>query len=845
MKKILFLLSVFCFITHIQLPAQQLLWSTPYCGKPAIFSPNGEIVACIGDYGISLWNYQTGRVITTLEGHDKEINSISFNADGSKIITSSSDKTVKIWDTKTGNLIATLKKHEDIIVTAVFNKKGDKVLTASKDNSAIVWDAQTGVSLNQVSLYTSRVVSVSFNANGDRVATVGSDGTVVLEDLKLGSIVARLRGETGENMEAKFSPSGEQILTVLGDSVVKIWDAKKGNLITTLIGHRGLIQQANFSPSGEQVVTASTDSTAKIWDAKTGALIATLKGHKFRVFAANFNSKGDKVITNGSDITTKIWDAKTGEQLYSFSSGDWQNYFRTTELNASDDLFLTANDTVKVWDARTGGLIAILLKYKGIKSVSFDVTGTRIVTSTMDGFIQVWDAKTGKEIAMLSGHSSGITSVEFSPQDDKLLIVSADRNARIWDVKTGALLTTLIVEDMSEKIYKANFTPDGNRIIAWYESGYGVGIWDVKTGKRLLHLAKGKGLYPFLFIDVKFSPTDEQFITQCSDSTTKIWDAKTGKILYSLPCNYWIYFSYPISYNPSGTKIVRVGGDSSLTIWDTKVGKLITQVKGEKKYRGILKIDDKQFVTFVASEKDQTPPTQGHIEVWNIETGELIREFYLPNNNTIPYYYYCSINNISDRLATSSSSPVYYNDLWDMQTGNHVARLFDDNTKETSSFMFFPQGNRIRVGNKIFDAHSGKRVAIMNSLHYDGIYNHKGDGFAYRSGNSISVWDISGIKEEVMAVSNNNEQENVNIYPNPSDIVVNVDLPDTMTAEANNNLISIEILSVSGVSLYKSKQSLLEQKSIRIPLNDIANGVYFIQIECGSQVLRGKMVVNK
>lgn len=48
------------------------------------------------------------------------------------------DQTAKLWDLETGKEHSTLKGHEGEIVSLNFNADGDKILTGSFDGTAIV-----------------------------------------------------------------------------------------------------------------------------------------------------------------------------------------------------------------------------------------------------------------------------------------------------------------------------------------------------------------------------------------------------------------------------------------------------------------------------------------------------------------------------------------------------------------------------------------------------------------------------------------------------------------------------------------------------------------------------------
>jgi len=50
----------------------------------------------------------TGRILSTLDGHKKSVDSASFSANGKTIVTAGSDRTIRVWDSATGRCISVL-----------------------------------------------------------------------------------------------------------------------------------------------------------------------------------------------------------------------------------------------------------------------------------------------------------------------------------------------------------------------------------------------------------------------------------------------------------------------------------------------------------------------------------------------------------------------------------------------------------------------------------------------------------------------------------------------------------------------------------------------------------------
>ena len=89
-----------------------------------------------------------------------------------------------------------------------------------------------------------------------------------------------------------------------------------------------------------------------------------------------------------------------------------------------------------------------------------------------------------------------------------------------------------------------------------------------------------------------------------------------------------------------------------------------------------------------------------------------------------------------------------------------------------------------------------------------------------------------GINESIVS-------ENINIYPNPAKDFITIDANDI-----NSQIEQVNILSVQGqiVSLIINKD---ESKMLNIPLQNIAEGIYLLQIQTNNGIIKKQIVVTK
>jgi WD40 repeat protein len=64
-----------------------------------------------------------------------KVSSVSFNRDGSKIVSGSEDETIKIWDGSSEDLLNTLEGHPDKVTSVSFNRDGSKIVSGSWNKS--------------------------------------------------------------------------------------------------------------------------------------------------------------------------------------------------------------------------------------------------------------------------------------------------------------------------------------------------------------------------------------------------------------------------------------------------------------------------------------------------------------------------------------------------------------------------------------------------------------------------------------------------------------------------------------------------------------------------------------
>lgn len=170
------------------------------------WSHDGTMLAAGYDEGtIRLWDVASESLVSTLEGHGDEINSLDFLHTGKVLISGSDDETVRLWDLDTESLIATIEPtvpFTDCNVSSVrFSPDGSRFATADCFDRIALWssaqwiDVPTSISIH--ALPTEVVLAQNypnpFNPSTAITYTLDRSGPVQLDVYDLtGRIVSTL-----------------------------------------------------------------------------------------------------------------------------------------------------------------------------------------------------------------------------------------------------------------------------------------------------------------------------------------------------------------------------------------------------------------------------------------------------------------------------------------------------------------------------------------------------------------------------------------------------------------------------------------------------------------------------
>ncbi|KAJ3257628.1 hypothetical protein HK103_004416 [Boothiomyces macroporosus] len=156
-----------------------------WVNKVKILPGKKELLSCSDDNNMILWDIDSKTPIRTFSGHVGPVQTFALmqpqhglNAHIRRVVTGSLDNTIKIWDFHTGKLISTLFGHTE----GVWGIDADaiRIVSGSQDQTVKIWDIETGQCTYTFTPKNGSVTSILLSDT--KLITGDESGAVIVRD---------------------------------------------------------------------------------------------------------------------------------------------------------------------------------------------------------------------------------------------------------------------------------------------------------------------------------------------------------------------------------------------------------------------------------------------------------------------------------------------------------------------------------------------------------------------------------------------------------------------------------------------------------------------------------------
>lgn len=491
----------------------------------------------------------------------------------------------------------------------------------------------------------------------------------------------------GEVISAALSFDGKLLATGDYSGTIEIWDVENRQLLQRFLnGHTRQVNSLAFSPDAHLLVSGGDDSTVILWNVDTGSKIRT-SWQGGAVYQVAFSPDGSQIISAAKDATIRLRDVQTGEAVYTF----WDTQpVRAMAISPDGRLLASGSDanTITVWEIASRKKIYTLKgDFALVLSLAFSSDGSTLASASYD-VIKLWDMATGQEIRPSEsrtcvnpytfGYIPPTSLLTFLPGDQLLLSgCPADHTVKIWNVSNeGMAQEWPIGQDFVESIA---FSPDGQRVAAGFFQEIYSKVWSVANGQLLQTLSENyHGTNGDAVLSLVFSSDGSRLVTSSikHNPVTQMWDIGSGKSVQTFGNDL---VAWKLAYLPDGSQLVS-SELYKISFWDIANGQVLRTLKPVQDNQSISDfafLPDGRLlavgITPFTPYSSAIPPSNGQIQLWNVESGKLVRVFETNLSNV------SNVTFSSDGHLLTTVVGNGYVKTWEVKSGNLVQGLYGHN----------------------------------------------------------------------------------------------------------------------------------------------------------------------
>ena len=344
------------------------------------------------------------------------------------------------------------------------------------------------------------------------------------------------------------------------------------------------------------------------------------------------------------------------------------------------------------------------------------------------GYTPYYLAKVEENTEMMDLLSDAGADTAIIPFDDEKSVIQEDYPEEDFESRIHLPLKPELILPYghTDNINTVNYSNDGRLIITGSNDNTAK-VWEASTGKLLYTLEKHTAWVQY----AAFSPDMEFIVTQTLANKTYIWYTKTGQLIHEFNSDAFIhpFFSFD-------SKNIFIPFSYSFGKYDVFSGKLISIFKSHSDVINSLSVNNAG--TLIVSASDDST-----IKIWDAVSDKLIHTLSGINSKVE----LAEFSHNSKYILSSSENNIAR--LWSADTGNLLFTL-SAQTAAITNLSFSPDDKYILTKSfddtvRVWSTLNGERLYSIFHIKYNGIKVSDDNKFIFTQsdGKAFRIWDIS------------------------------------------------------------------------------------------------------
>jgi WD40 repeat protein len=430
----------------------------PDAGTTLAISPDSRYVAIGSGFEIC----EIGLLDTTsweqeppLIGHSGWVTSLTFSANGERLISSSADNTIRVWDMNRRVTTRVLKGHQSEVYGLSLTSDESRAVSAGKDGRILEWDLNAPQPAFRERLLDEPVKEVVFSADSRSFYTIDENGSVGVWDTNKFEKQQSLSLELGDKTSIILSPDGKHLIAGTGSGHLWVLDARDLQVVTRQTAPTGRILPVGFSADGKSLVAVESGNKISQWNVDTWQLRSRVdSGLNIAFIRKNFYAIPDdsNILLYPSGLDLVWWDIERSTEPATLRVNSRPGVIAvspTEPLLAS----VSNGDFVNLWNWQTRQPAGRLRGPGAFHSVAFSPDGRLLVTgSNGKGALMLWDVSMRQEIARFGTSVLPILRVvQFSPDGNIICTIDKEGTTYFWRAPSFERINALEAEQRKQK----------------------------------------------------------------------------------------------------------------------------------------------------------------------------------------------------------------------------------------------------------------------------------------------------------------------------------------------------------------------------------------------------------
>lgn len=442
------------------------------------FSPDGtQMAVATNNESIRIWNLQTRVPITTI-GPIADLLSIEFEADSSKLVTSTYTGILAEYSTATGQQLREVVIANGAIGDLELLPTQGVILFTRVGGDLVVIDSETGQERSRHKTHNLTFGMLDRSGN-DRYIIAGSgDGSVKV--LKTDVLLEpRVVWKDAHIRQIEFLNRNSRIAVLIGDQRVETIDVDGGDVQTVELPEQLTPTMIDTQPGSRRLAIGTLSENVFLWDDESKRIVETFTFGGAEPTMVRFSDDGTRLLIakrtgaaalfESTNFRTPIWELKAGTSKLACIAID---------SKSQQVAFAFENGDVQLRSFARDAEIQLICTIPHVpQAMTFYGSQRSLVIGTHQGQLFTWDRSHPDHLKRSKGHTGRINVLEELPDGSRFITGSRDQTIALWETQSGSKVTDF--SSLGKQVFTVAVAPDQSVILSGGLSG-DIRIWPLR-----------------------------------------------------------------------------------------------------------------------------------------------------------------------------------------------------------------------------------------------------------------------------------------------------------------------------------------------------------------------------